>query len=286
MLLLQHVQHGRSFFMIDVLDLLKSDGSIVVNKKLAHLIGLEEAIVYAELVSKFKYWSSRGETIDWDEDGKEIPGNWFYCTIEDLTEATTLKKDRQNRAIRNLEDKWKLIKTTRKGLPAKRYFFITDAILDLIEFKISQNPQTGMQELRNPDFAKSAGNNTKLNNTNYDYDDDEEYITNRVSKENLTIFQEAFIDTAKKHGVPDRYILKTVDLLKNKAFNVQAFERGIQIALDNYAQGKVSHFPHYVLACIEDQQDQQMVQASKEIDRNNRQKKSIPFFNWLDYETN
>jgi hypothetical protein len=38
-----------------IIDLLRSDGSIVVNKRLAKAIGLMEAVVYSELVSMYKY---------------------------------------------------------------------------------------------------------------------------------------------------------------------------------------------------------------------------------------
>src|SRR5699024_8362528 len=122
----------RRFFVMDILDLLRADGSIVINKKLAHEIGLNETIIYSELVSKFKYWSDREQLTD---------GEWFFCTIEDLQESTTIKNDTQNREIKKLE-KLGLIKTVRKRLPAPRYFAITDGILNYIEIKISQKAKT------------------------------------------------------------------------------------------------------------------------------------------------
>ena len=44
---------------MSLLDLLRSDGSIVVNKKLAHAIGIDAAIMYSELISKQFYFELR-----------------------------------------------------------------------------------------------------------------------------------------------------------------------------------------------------------------------------------
>lgn len=169
---------------MDILDLLRADGSIVVNKKLARKIGLDQAIIYSELVSMYKFYKAQNKLID---------GEWFYCTIESLEANTTLKKDKQNRAINELV-KLGLIETKRMGLPARRYFRITNGILDLIEIKFSQNAKsdndkglddedeekesenpheiqfsqnkkTGFSKMRKQDLSKCSTNNTNIINT-------------------------------------------------------------------------------------------------------------------------
>lgn len=150
-------------------DLLRSDGSIIVNKALAHTIGLNEAIVFSELVSLHQYWMKQDKLTD---------NEWFFCTIDNLEKNTTLKKDAQNRAIKSLE-KLELIESKRMGLPAKRYFRITDKIYEMILHKpyhnqISLNQQTRLTDPRNLDVgkmrkldvAKPDTNNTRINNTN------------------------------------------------------------------------------------------------------------------------
>lgn len=170
---------------MDILDLLRADGSIVVNKKLAKQIGLHEAMIYSELASMYKYWEGRGLLKD---------GEWFFCTIDNLQENTTLKKDAQSKAINKLEKIHKLIETKRMGLPARRYFKITNNIFKLFDNKFSGNPQsdsskgsggeneeksgsnpsgdqiegkqkTGLSDSRKLDFGKPSSNNTKGNNT-------------------------------------------------------------------------------------------------------------------------
>ena len=56
---------------MNILDLLRADGSIVVNKKLANKIGLNEAVVLSELISRFK----------WHQKENKDKNGWFYCCL-------------------------------------------------------------------------------------------------------------------------------------------------------------------------------------------------------------
>lgn len=158
-------------------------GFIMVNKTLAKLVGLVPATIYGELLSTFLYWQQREQlTII---EGKE----WFFCTIEDLEDKTTVKKDTQAKAIKTLE-KAGLLEVKRHGLPAKRYFHITEKFNEMVfadyiaekpqtdnsnvsntqnshearSNQISQKPQTTLLNLRNQDFAFSDTNNKHINN--------------------------------------------------------------------------------------------------------------------------
>lgn len=95
--------------------LLRADGSIIVNKQLAKEIGLEETVLFSELISKFNYFSSRGETKD----------GYFYNTIENIERDTTLTRYKQDRAIKKLKE-LNLIDTKVLGNPATRHFKILD----------------------------------------------------------------------------------------------------------------------------------------------------------------
>ena len=145
---------------MNLFDLLRSDGSIVVNKSLAHEIGLNEAIIYSELVSLHEYWRKQERLTD---------DQWFFCTVENLEKHTTLSKGQQSRVIKKLEE-LKLIETRRRGLPAKRYFKITDEIYNLVLSKAhsnqkSHNAPTSGEIMRDTESTKQAGNNTRTNNT-------------------------------------------------------------------------------------------------------------------------
>lgn len=86
------------------------------NRPIAHALGLGAAVVYSALISKYEYYYKHNML---GEDG------FFYSTIADLQESTTLTKRQQKDAIKVLIDKG-LIKRKRCGMPAKRYFRVLD----------------------------------------------------------------------------------------------------------------------------------------------------------------
>jgi 3,4-dihydroxy-2-butanone 4-phosphate synthase len=108
-----------------LIDLLRTDGSIMVNKRLARAIGLPAAAVYAELLSKYKYYQTKGLLT---ADG------YFYCTVEDLETSTNLGEKSQATAIQKLVN-MDLISKSVRGIPAKRFFRPGSAktLLDLLQ---------------------------------------------------------------------------------------------------------------------------------------------------------
>ena len=95
---------------------LNPDNTISFNRPLAHAIGLSETILYGALVAKWYYYSERDML---DEDG------WFYSTVPDLQESTSLTEKQQKRCIKALVD-LKLIKCETKGMPDRRCFHLID----------------------------------------------------------------------------------------------------------------------------------------------------------------
>jgi hypothetical protein len=106
-------------------ELLRSDAHISVNKALMFALGNDEALIYAELLSRHVYFESR-ELL---EDG------YFYNTIEDLFSGTNLSVYKQRAAINNLKLVG-LVDMAVKGLPPKRFFKIENSpelLSELIE---------------------------------------------------------------------------------------------------------------------------------------------------------
>lgn len=105
---------------------LNPDNTMSFNRPLAHAIGLSETIIYGALVAKWYYYSER-EMLD--DDG------WFYSTVPDLQESTSLSEKQQKRCIKALVD-LNLIKCETRSMPARRCFYLIDdleKILSLIE---------------------------------------------------------------------------------------------------------------------------------------------------------
>jgi hypothetical protein len=94
--------------------LLSSTAFIILNKELARQVGLKEAILLADLISKEEYFISKGMT-----DG------WFFNTEANIEADTTLNPYHQRKCLKTLKTH-QIIETKRKGIPAKQYFKINE----------------------------------------------------------------------------------------------------------------------------------------------------------------
>lgn len=100
-----------------IFQLLNPNNTVSVNRPLAHAIGLNEAIIYGALISKFYWYSDHGMLDD----------GWFYSTAPDLQESTALSEKQQKRCVDNLV-KAGLIRCELRGMPAKRSFYIVEDV--------------------------------------------------------------------------------------------------------------------------------------------------------------
>tara|TARA_R110001599_G_scaffold129853_1_gene304528 strand:- start:2267 stop:2884 length:618 start_codon:yes stop_codon:yes gene_type:complete len=110
--------------------LLSSTAFIILNKELARQVGLKEAVLLADLISKEEYFIANGMT-----DG------WFFNTEANIEEDTTLNSYHQRKCIKILKEK-KLIEVKRKGIPAKQYFKINEEQVLQILNNLSNKKQT------------------------------------------------------------------------------------------------------------------------------------------------
>lgn len=139
---------------MSILYLLASSNFITVNKTLMKVVGLEASVLLGELASEYAYWEEQGIL----EDG------FFYSTIENLEERTTLSVYKQQQAIQKLKELG-LVETKLKGVPAKKYFRICEKqVLELFETKFAKNSQTGLREIPKLDCEKFAIKNNITNN--------------------------------------------------------------------------------------------------------------------------
>lgn len=150
-------------------NLLRSDGSIIVNKKLARNLGLNEAVIYSELLSRYCYFKDRNILTT---DG------FFYNSAEDLERATTLSDYQQRKAIKLLVEKGLLLSELRNVPPIRHFKIITDTkvLLELLEASIdgnsletkdliSQKLPVNFEENAKLISQKLQTNNTNINNT-------------------------------------------------------------------------------------------------------------------------
>lgn len=146
-------------------ELLRSDGSIMVNKNFILALGLNEAVLFCELLSRYNYFKKR----------EMLTNGYFFNTQYDLQAATGLGEKAQRTAIKNLK-MFKLLDVKLMGMPAKRYFkIIPDAerIRELLSEgeekakKLRDSTDTSIGgNLKRPkegtSYAEGSGNNTNL----------------------------------------------------------------------------------------------------------------------------
>lgn len=106
--------------MPTIFNLLDANSFVSYNQNLAHSIGLNEAILYQALISRYNYYKQQKKltTIPGDPDHQ-----YFFALTLDITYYTSLTERQQRTAYKNLEEKG-LIKTRLYGKPAKRFFAI------------------------------------------------------------------------------------------------------------------------------------------------------------------
>lgn len=106
------------------------------NKTLAKKIGLHESIFLGEIISEYDYWNRMHSLTD---DG------YFYSTVENVMESTTLSDYQQRSIIKHLVE-LKILDVKVAGMPAKRYFRINEeqfyAILLEDDKDVDNNPES------------------------------------------------------------------------------------------------------------------------------------------------
>ena len=150
-----------------LIDLVGGNNYIPVSRKLCVAIGPAEAILYCELIDQYRFWERCGKL---DDEGM------FFLTVEQVKSRIGLSKDQQFRYLKKLSN-YGLIKTTRKGLPAKRYIkiyenppFLQDLYLDNADkapnIQMVENPPTSKRKTRQLVGGKSATNKPIYNKPN------------------------------------------------------------------------------------------------------------------------
>jgi hypothetical protein len=96
------------------LELFSSEAFLVVNKRLLKKVGPLRAIFICNLIDKYKYFLERNML---QEDGS------FFLTYEDQMEQTGMS-EYQLRSFKNYFIDKEILKTIKKGIPAKEFYFL------------------------------------------------------------------------------------------------------------------------------------------------------------------
>lgn len=134
-----------------IVNILANDNYIIVNRSLIKELGLKETIILGELASEYNYYKKTNEL---DEDG------YFYSTIENIENNTSLSSYEQKKCLDNLSKRG-LIDVILKGIPAKRHIKInTSQIINLF----TNGLETSFQKIKKLDCEKFGTNNNNIKN--------------------------------------------------------------------------------------------------------------------------
>lgn len=118
--------------MHNIVSLLANDNYIVVNRDIAHLLGLDAAILLGELCAQ----ANKHQT------------EWFYLQQKKIEENTTLTPYKQREALEVLQ-KHKLVSMKKEGLPAKNYYKIEqENLCQIFNNKMLKNLTTGGENFK------------------------------------------------------------------------------------------------------------------------------------------
>lgn len=141
---------------MSIIQLIASSNYITVNKALIRLLGIDEAIILGELASEYEYWSRR----------EELQDGYFYSTIENIEENTTLTEYKQRKALNNLKEQG-IVSIKIKGIPAKRFIKINEEqVLNLLGNNTFKNSSASSLKIKELDTEKPKGNKNNINKNN------------------------------------------------------------------------------------------------------------------------
>ena len=176
-----------------ILNLISNNNFITLNKDLIKAIGLEEAILLGELASEYDYWKKQ----------ELLENGYFYSTIENIEEHTTLSEYKQRKALNSLKDQG-LIDIKIKGLPAKRFIKINEElVLEKLKINTLKNLRTSSEKIKELVPEKLKGNKN-INNKN-------------INNKNI---EKEYIDNTKMSLTSDEMSLKTDNLSSNDSLAI------------------------------------------------------------------
>lgn len=164
---------------MSILSLLASNSFLTVNKTLAQKIGLDAAVIFADLASAHIYW----EQVD------KLSEGYFYRTQSEIETNTTIGVKAQLRCIKILQFNG-LIKTKLKGLPAVKHYKIDQTCIANLLKLIGVKGDYSMEENTKLDSTKMPINNNRINKKTKEENINNKYNTPSQSIEDVKYYFE------------------------------------------------------------------------------------------------
>lgn len=159
--------------MVDIMQIIASDGYIAVSRALTREYVLPEAFMIGALASEYNLQKIKGK----------IEDEWFCATVERIEWSTTLTKYKQSKAIENLK-KAGVIEVELRGMPAKRYIRMHPE--KIVE---TRSQKTSLQEVKKLDnMSNDVSKKDDLKSKNFTtsgQENDRVYIKDNIKNNNI-----------------------------------------------------------------------------------------------------
>lgn len=198
---------------MSIVKLLASRNYITVNKDLIKIIGLEEAIILGELASEYNYYY----------DKEELDDGYFYSTVDNIEQNTSLSEYKQRKAINSLKNN-NILDIKIKGIPAKRYIKLNEEqILNILNIKYQNNLSASSLKIKELDTKILKRNKNIVNkNKNNKYNIYGEYKRIKLTEEQynnlIKDYGKEFID--KQIQLLDEYVESNNNKNKYSNYNL------------------------------------------------------------------
>lgn len=181
-----------------IIDLVGGSDYIAVSRALCRELGPNAAVMYSELIDRYKYYKKEGKL-----DDEEM----FYATVNDIQQKTGLSGEQQTTCITKLQQH-RLVSTKRKGLPGKRHIKIHEnPKLLRVLFGLEHDEARDIQKPENP--VTSNGNSRELV-TGFSNDLSPGFTaeTNLINKPNKQTENNNVVENFRKCGIDILPVIK------------------------------------------------------------------------------
>lgn len=201
-----------------LINLLSSNGYIILNKDIMRKLGLHEAIILGELCSEYNYWDKE----------KKLEDGYFFSTRDNIENNTGLSAYQQREPFKKLIELG-IVLEKMKGMPQQKWYSLD--MNKLYELLNSSDLMPSSKETKEHDVKKLEGkalgnlipsyeetachdikklntNNNNNNNNNSNNKDDRKKIQ---YKDTIYLYSEEYTDLINKFG--NERIEKTITRL-------------------------------------------------------------------------
>lgn len=212
------------------IDMVGGSDYIAVSRKLCQKMGPNSAVLYSELIDRYKFYNKFGKL---DDEGM------FYATIDDVKDKIGLTADQQRSCFKKLQ-KLALVSTKRKGIPAKRYIKIyenPDFLREILNLNPNETRDTQKPEnpVTNDGISKQLITGKSVNKLR-----ENQVQTNLNNNHNKQSNNNVVVEKLMQYGIDIKPVLEKNPNIFS-AYSISEIETIAKVLAEKKKQGKIKN---------------------------------------------